>query len=165
MKTLLMILIISSLTACGGAGNTNCLRQEINNNQRVTGTSGLTLEVSNGMYMNLLQMEDIYNQMKQCTGINPVASMGPTVYYKNFSQNNIGAAWAFHTTGVIWMNNDNINLPTRNCHSDQNALKHEIVHYLLYISGADVASNTDHGSELFTKCDALGVRTENGIPY
>jgi hypothetical protein len=165
MKTLFMVLIISFLTACGGAQDRNCERHMVNNNQPITGTSGLTLDTSYGMYMTFPQMESIYENMKQCVGVYPTTGVGPTVYYKDFSKNNLGAAWAFHTGGVIWVNNDNVNLPPRNCHSDQNALKHEIIHYLLYISDSDVASNTDHGSDFFTKCDALGVRTENGIPY
>lgn len=161
--TALILVVAAILTGCGGGGNDDeCLTYMVNNDQPITGTSGLTLAPSQNMYMTFPQMEALYNQMKQCVGVNP--PVGPTVYYKNFSQNNLGAAWAFQTSMVIWVNNDNVSL-IRNCHSDQEALRHEFVHYLLYASGLDLASNADHDSNYFTKCNAVGVNTENGVPH
>lgn len=164
MKYIITIFLTIMLTGCGGGQDDSCLTHTVNYDQQVVGTSGLTLAPSTHSYMTFQQMEDLYNEMKQCVGVNPPAGVGPTVFYKNFSQNGLGAAWAFQTSNVIWVNNDNVNL-VRNCHSDQGALRHEFVHYLLYAGGLDLASNADHNSGFFAKCNAAGVNTENGVPY
>lgn len=160
------LLVSLAATGCGGGGDSDssCLSYTVSNTEPFVGSSGLTLAPSQGAYMSFRQMEELYQEVQQCMGVHPAA--GPTVYYKNFSQNNLGAAWAFQTSTVIWVNIDQANLVApRNCHSDRQALKHEFVHYLLWASGTNIVANAGHDSPYFAACGAVGVRTENGVPY
>lgn len=154
-----MLIGALALSGCGGGADLDMCYYTQSSEQR-SGATGLTLAPSKDMYVSFADMERFYTEMQNCTGIHPAA--GPTVYYKRFAENNLGQAWAFQTQNVIWVNTDQA--LNRNCHSDEQALKHEFVHYLLYASGVPADVNANHDSAYLEQC-APGVRTENGIPY
>lgn len=117
------------------------------------GKTGLMLKATSEAFVPFSRMETMYREMEACLGL---TAPPPTIEYVDF-----GGGWGIwmapNTT--IWINVD-VGIAPRNCISDQQTLKHEYTHHILYMNGKDY----NHSSPEFERCGVLGVNTCNGVP-
>jgi hypothetical protein len=120
---------------------------------------GLTLKPSENMYVTPEVVSKIYLDTMSCMGM---TATGPTVEFKSFSFAGLGSAWAFYhsVANTIWINIDEDDIVLkRDSRTDNEALKHEFVHHILYKNGLSEESR-GHSSTLLKKCGD-GVNTYN----
>ena len=121
---------------------------------------GLTLKPSSGQKVSFEEMSAAYEQTMSCMGM---TAQGPTVYFKSFIDyfhGAVGAPWAFHTKGTIYVNLDEkpeVGI-VRTHDTDLQALKHEYIHNILYHNTGD--GNASHSSPMFAQC-GQGVNVHN----
>jgi len=151
MKHLLIIVLL----ALGGCSADN---ETINNTtHEQTDANAVTLFPSQEMHVTFADISNFYSETMSCMGM---TAQGPNVYYKSFElyfNGAVGKSWAFFTGGTIYVNTDTIgpSFP-RDRQTDEEALRHEFVHHILWANGAD----WHHGDPMFAKC-GLGVNTYN----
>lgn len=121
------------------------------------GESGLILKPSEFMYIEFERIEEIYQETQECVG---VVATGPTVEFISFEHRGLGKVWGVHmaASSSVLVNNDSDEeyLP-RDCKTDEETLRHEFVHHLLYVSGKNWR---DGQSKMFEKC-GQGPSVEN----
>jgi len=158
MKNLLLLFLLSTVIGCSSGGNAPT--QESYTETQTDINTGLVLEPSTGMWVSFKKVVSIYEDTEACMGMTATAPIVKFVSFKEYFNGAIGAPWAIHTKGHIFVNTDE--LPEfgfeRDRRTDTEALKHEYIHNILYYTtgSGDVA----HNSEMFEMC-GIGVNTYN----
>ena len=155
-KTQMILMMVFLLTGCPEDNDDSC-STENSYIYESTDRYGLTLYPSENMYVSFEQITTFYEQTMTCMGM---TADGPDVYFKSFSANYIGGAWAFyHASGVIWINTDeNDSNHQRSCETDRQALQHEFIHHILTSNGM-LEESRAHASPLFSRC-GVGVNVD-----
>ncbi len=159
MKRLLIIAFLLAGCTGEGSGKDYC-KATYGYPDTVFGDTGLVLEGSPAvLFVSFQEMETIYTNVEMCVVNN--TTPGPVVQFRSFTHAGLGGGWGVYAaaTQLIVMNTD-IDFNVRNCFSDRQTLKHEFVHHILYMNGQEWG----HSNDAFTRCDAVGVKTCNGIP-
>lgn len=153
----LLIMIPLALVGCIEGQQPGLSCQTIHNTKEEQITkSGLALLPSSDMYLSIQDMDRIYKETEQCTGL---SAPPPTVRYDSFHKLGIGSVWAVYmaVSSSILINSDDQKTALRDCDTDEQAFRHESVHHLLYMNGL---AWHDGESSLFTKC-GQGVSISN----
>ena len=122
--------------------------------------TGLVLLPSENMWISFPQMVSIYVDTEACMGMTAPA---PTVRFlsiEEYFNGALGAVWAFHTQGHIYMNTDEnpaIGIE-RDERTDSEAIRHEYIHSILWHTTGN--GDTTHTSSMFQLC-GIGVNTYN----
>lgn len=156
MKHIFLLSLIF-LVSCS-ADNDNTCNNETGTAGVIFESNGLTIQASEKMFVTPAQVSQFYDETMACMGL---FATGPTVAYRSFSDNFLGATWAFYLQvgETIWLNTDsNETWLPRDCKTDEQALKHEFVHHILNVNGMQEVSNR-HTSSLFS-C-GIGVNVNN----
>jgi len=157
LESIKILLLISCvfIVGCRGNNNKNC-STERSTAVELVDEFGLVLQPSNRMFVSPNQITKFYQDTMSCVGL---TARGPTVAFRSFSDNFIGATWAFYLADgeTVWINSDRDEtwLP-RDCKTDEEALKHEFIHHILNMNNIP---NNRHQTTLFN-C-GLGVNTSN----
>jgi len=159
ITTTVIIFVIIMLTVASGCSVDNPPTEYITDVDQVD-VHGLTLKPSTGQKVSFEEMSAAYEQTMACMGM---TAPGPIVYFKSFLDyfgGAVGAPWAFHTQGTIYVNLDE--LPevgiVRTRDTDIQALKHEYIHNILFHTYGD--GDTSHSSPMYKLC-GLGVVVNN----
>lgn len=158
-KRSLIVVMLSGLGGCNLLDSQFDNGVECNTLHEVTREtvteSGVLIKPTADSYLSPERIETIYKETQSCVG---VYAVGPVVEFRSFSRAGLGGAWAVympvHLTVLI--NADETSLDYRDCETDEQAIRHEFVHHLLYVSGQDHRD----GQPIFSKC-GLGVSTNN----
>ena len=157
MNKLLTLVFIATLASCS-AGNSPT--QESYTETQTDISTGLVLEPSTDMWVSFNKVVSLYVDTEACMGMTATAPIVKFVSFKEYFNGAIGAVWAFHTKGHIFVNTDEDKAFgfVRDKHTDTEALKHEYIHNILYhtTGSGDVA----HNSEMFEMC-GIGVSIAN----
>jgi hypothetical protein len=124
----------------------------------VIGKTGLVLQSpANDLYITFEEIEQYYGEMLSCTGMTAPA---PIVWATSFKERGLGGGWGayLYANQIVMLNTDE-NIVPRDCISDRQSIKHEYVHHILYMNGADAS----HANPLFAQC-AIGVNVCDGKP-
>jgi hypothetical protein len=129
-----------------------------NYDSQVSSKMGLVLQVpASDLYISFGEMEQYYHEMQRCTGM---TAPPPKVWATSFKDRGLGGVWGayMYAHQVVMLNTDD-NIVPRDCISDRESLKHEYIHHILYMNGADAS----HENPIFTQC-AIGVNVCDGKP-
>ena len=124
----------------------------------VIGKTGLVLQAStNDLYITFEEIELYYGEMQSCTGM---IAPAPIVWATSFKERGLGGGWGayLYANQIVMLNTDE-NIVPRDCISDRQSIKHEYVHHILYMNGADAS----HANPMFAQC-AIGVNVCDGKP-
>jgi hypothetical protein len=154
MKNLIVIIALATLAGCS-VDNSEALHDET---QKQVGAYGVTLMPSQGIYATFPDMVKYYEETMTCMGM---TADGPTIQYVSYSEyfnGAYGAPWGgYISEGLVFVNNDHLGLGfDRDARIDMEILKHEYIHHILDMNGADHS----HNNPLFVEC-GLGVNTYN----
>lgn len=164
-QTIIVAAVAISLSGCGSTDSDDsyCETQYSTTSVEI-GASELLLEPAQNMYVTFPQIESIYLDVEACMG---VVAPGPTVIYTSFSEcvevsgervtpincEGLGGNLGQYSIGIelVLMNTDE-HIFNRNCVTDRDVLKHELVHHLLVPLGVSIEDNTTHNSPFFGLC-------------
>lgn len=147
-----------TLAGCDLGGNYYDLQQANNTlhsySVEQVDDAGLTLLPSDDMYVTFQQVSQFYQETEACTGL---SAPGPTVEFISFTHFGIGGWGAYmEVSQTVMINTDEHSTVesvtwNRDARTDEQALKHEFIHHLLYMNGMGDL-NANHDSPLFAKC-------------
>lgn len=148
-----IVTLLSSLIL-GGCGttpeNSHCKDRYSSATTQVA-ASGLVLEPSENMYVDFWRMETFYQEVAWCMEME--TPTGPTVAFLNFTEAGMGGSAGTYSLGTQRLYvNTNEEIRVRDCKSDEQVLKHEYVHHLLWASGVAFENNINHRSAFFGWC-------------
>lgn len=125
----------------------------------VHGVTGITLHAPNAItFVSFEEIESEWRDVSVCA-VPGIVAPGPRVEFRSFKQMGLGGAWGVFTAdGTVYVNSDE-GPAGRNRTSDRETLRHEFVHYALWVSGHD----WKHANPAFVRCDALGAATCDGV--
>lgn len=119
--------------------------------------TGLTLALSDSMWVSFPEIVSIYKATEACMGM---TAEGPTVEFKDllvyFRANTYGL---YHPNGFVFINTFASELPLgmdNDKRTNTEALQHEFIHHILNFNGSD----WHHGDPMFAQC-GLGVNNSN----
>jgi len=139
------VVAVLLLSGCGSSGDDDQCTEQYSTSSVQVGASGLMLEPSSNMHVTFPQIEQFYQQTKECMG---VVATGPIVSFENFNGPlgiiSVGTQHVRVNTNPVW---------ERNCETDEDVLRHEFVHYLLHADGVSLEDNVSHNSPLFGQCE------------
>lgn len=134
-------------------------KRELQTTETYTGTSGLVLQPSEGMFLTTEEIEQAYTQTQQCTGLS--ATRGPTVAFRSFKHFGLDGLLGFfmRVDRLVWVNNDDdaIDGVAMDCKLQRQVLRHELVHFLLDANGFSPAANDAHDSDFFDTCGKIST--------
>ena len=150
MKHLILVAMVA-LAGCS-VDNTEAINSTTHEQ---TDANGLTLLPSQEMYVTFADISNYYSETMSCMGM---TADGPDVEFKSFEAWYLPPTWAlYHPGGLVMVNTDHLGLGfDRDKRTDTEALKHEFVHHILNMNGAD----WHHGDPMFELC-GIGVNTYN----
>lgn len=124
-----------------------------------TGNYGITVEMSDKMFVTFDEIVLIYEDTISCMGMTP---NGPRVKFTSYSENNIPNSWAryYAKDKLVLVNTDEqvqgVQFPPRSKETDMQTIQHEFVHHILHQYGFE-KSSVDHTNEMFKLC-GFGVK-------
>ena len=158
MYRLILLLVLLTGSGCtSGTGENLPCTATFTYTTDVYGETGLFLESTDSvMFVSFDELEDEYRDVEMCVVNNKTP--GPNIRFQSFIHLGIGGGWGVYSpaTQHVIINTDGL----RNCHSDRQTSRHEFVHHILYMNGQDWS----HTNNAFSRCNALGVKTCNGVP-
>ena len=170
---LMIVLAITIFTGCssgGGDGDDSCIDiQYAYTTEQFDNETGLLLrptvdEISNSYaYISFEEMVAEYKDVEACVA--NAQTPGPSIYFTSFNHFGFRLELALYNyandTAYIDVDVEEW-LPTRSCISDREFLRHEFVHHILDLNGADFNANRGHTHPAFVECSALGPKSCNG---
>ena len=147
----------------GGGDEQSCLTSQVAYGYDTDqyGNTGLHLLPTGNShtFISFEEMEAEYIDIEVCLADNNTP--GPNVEFFSFNQRGLRielAAYLYAAQLVIIDVDSEDWLPTRNCISDREFLRHEFTHHILFLNGQD----PEHANPAFARCDALGPKSCNG---
>ena len=133
--------------------------------EQIDTETGLTLQPtisevgSFATFISFEEMVEEYKDLEACAADNDTP--GPNIVFTSF--NHVGfrleLALYYYAQQTVYIDTDHEEwLPTRNCISDREFLRHEFMHHVLYLNGED----DSHSNPKFEQCEALGPKSCNG---
>ena len=162
---IISLIVLGLIAGCstGGDGDRSCVHSQSTYGYEYDqiSSTGLTLKATVPQYtfISFEEMEAEYIELEACVADNNTP--GPTVRFTSF--NHIGftleLALYNYANQTVYIDTDVEDwLPTRNCISDREFLRHEFTHHVLYLNGEDPG----HTNPKFVACEAFGYKTCNG---
>ena len=140
---------------------------EYNYTEEQVSDNGLTLKPSSNLKVSFGEINAFYEQTMTCMGM---TAPGPTIWFVDFWEyffnsdpdRGIGG-WGLFGSGTIWINTYQARSADaeaigirRDSRTDSEALKHEMIHHILWSNDADWS----HDNPMFKLC-GVGVATYN----
>ena len=153
-KLLIAGLLATTLVGCGVGGDDDweSCHTWYSYDQEIYFEDGLVLEPS-AMYITAQQVDQFFQEVQACMGASGIT--GPRVKFLNFRENGMfgGAGlYTFADGGRVYINTDE-SFAELDCNRNRQDLKHELVHHVLYMTGADWETvNQNHNSPYFGTC-------------
>jgi hypothetical protein len=148
--TLLMVFVLG----CGvGEDQSQCKGEQSYNEVQID-QYGLMLMPTDSMYLTFKQTTQAYKEVMNCMGM---TAPGPTVEFTSFSEHfggNDGGGGAGYLIATQWIliNNDESDAFPRDCKSDTELLKHEMIHHILHMNGYGAESSAHDPDYFIWKC-------------
>jgi len=127
---------VFALAGCLDVEQSQCKGEQSYNEIQID-QHGLTLMPTDSMYLTFKQTTQSYEEVMNCMGM---MAPGPTIQFISFSErfggNDLGGGAFYHVPSQwIFINNDESVLFPRDCESDMELLKHEMIHHILWMNG------------------------------
>lgn len=155
-RCILAALLTVALAACGPDDDAGKCTAQYDTTEARAGASGLLLAPSRGSHLTFEEIEAVYEEVEQCTGI---VAHGPNVAFNSFDHFGLGGYLGVYmrVTRDAWVNTDEQFGIASDCKLHKAVLRHEFVHHLLHEAGQHGDENRFHGSPLFESCGKIVV--------
>lgn len=162
---LVILLIVAGCSSYEGDGSCVHTQRSYGYETDVYGETGLHLlptitEIGSfASFISFDEMEAEYIDVEMCMA--NTNTPAPSINFTSFNHIGTSIEIAFYTyaSQTAYIDTDQEDwLPTRNCISDREWLRHEFGHHILYLNGEDPG----HENQKFTECSARGPKSCNG---